>query len=188
MDTTTELWQAARPMFHAHFRFWPDHEDLIWAKSIWPTFLDCGLFSDQNKDAEAWTRRNIQALALLYAASADALGTPTYRRTAKFAQLSRSASFGSRAGLEEALEKVGQSICFAFPENQTFVGDPAFFRPLIRSLVCGAGFFREGDTLEDYLDRASATHFQSACDFNEPKLRRMWIGGHFASESLGCMT
>lgn len=186
-DVAKNLWPVARPWFRAHFAFWPDHEDLMWAKSIWPTFLDCGLFNDQNEEAEAWTQRNIQALSILYAQSARVFGTPDYSVPETFTRQWMHFRYGSEDNLDTALDEVGRAICFSFPENAAFVGDPDFFRPLIRSLVCGSGFHRDGVRLDSYLDRVAAGFFQEPCEFNEPALRRMWIGGHFASSDCDCL-
>lgn len=143
-DLARTLWPVARPWFHAHFQFWPDHEDLIWAKTVWPTFLSCGLFLEGDEEDEAWTQRNIQALALLYAQSACVFGTPGLITPNTYNHQWLNFQFGSEANLDTTLDDVGRAICFAYPDNATFVGDPDFFRPLIKSLVCGSGHYGEG--------------------------------------------
>lgn len=41
--TRALFWDEVRPWFHEYFQPWPDHEDLIWAKSIWPIMEGAGL-------------------------------------------------------------------------------------------------------------------------------------------------
>ena len=48
--TRALFWDEVRPWFHEYFQFWPDHEDLIWAKSIWPILESAGFFSDHDED------------------------------------------------------------------------------------------------------------------------------------------
>ncbi|MCZ8079063.1 MAG: hypothetical protein O9289_05875 [Rhodobacteraceae bacterium] len=186
-DITFELWGRARPLFQEHFRFWPDHEDLIWAKTIWPVFLDAGLFANKTDEETAWTGRNVQALALLYAHSAMTFGTPVEEIPEHFSRQWMAFSFGSAANADERLNEVGRSICFAFPGNETFVGNRDFFSPLIRSLVCGAGFHRYGPVLDAYLAHCAEHQFETQVEFNEPSLRRLWIGGHFSLSDLTCL-
>lgn len=186
-DITLELWNRSRRLFHKHFRFWRDGEDLLWAKRVWPIFLEAGLYADQSESAEAWTDRNVQALALLYAQSAATFGTPVDETPDYFTWQWLVFSFGSEANANDRLDEVGRSICFAFPENETFEGAPDFFGPLIKSLVCGAGFHREGPDLDAYLTCCAERNFTSHVEFEEPALRRMWLGGHFNLSDLSCL-
>lgn len=94
--------------------------------------------------------------------------------------------FGSKANLEAALHEVGSAICFSFAGNRSRVGDPDFLLPLIRSLACGSGFYREGANLEVYLAKVSRQHFEM-CEFREDLLKRLWVGGNFGSDELGCL-
>jgi hypothetical protein len=181
--TSPQFWDEVRPWFHEYFQFWPDHEDLIWAKSIWPVMVDAGLYSDNGDEGEAWTKRNILALAILYAASATAFGVPDYRCFASVERTWLTVVSGSRSKLDKTLDEVGRAVCFSFLGNKTFERDPAFFAPLIRSLVTGSGFHVVGPRLEAYLARVEARHFEM-CEFREDKLCRMWIGGNFSSDDL----
>ncbi|WP_319823836.1 hypothetical protein [Thalassovita sp.] len=186
-EKNVSKWELVRPIFHEFFQFWPDHEDLIWAKSVWPILEDAGLFADVNDEAEAWTRRHILALAILYAESARCFGTPDFQW---FDQVERGwllVSFGSQTNLDGALEVVGRAVCFDFPRNKTFEGDPDFFLPLIRSLVTGSGFYIEGPALEYYLQSVEERNFDMH-EFREDCLREMWIGGHFSSGRMSCLS
>jgi hypothetical protein len=183
--TCALFWDEVRPLFHEYFQFWPDHEDLIWAKSIWPIMEGAGLYSDNGDEGEAWTKRNILALAILYAGSATAFGVPDYRGFASVERTWLTVVFGSKSRLDETLDQVGRAVCFSFPGNETFERDPAFFLPLIRSLVTGSGFYLPGPELGAYLARVSARNFEM-CEFREDELCRMWIGGNFSSGDLAC--
>jgi hypothetical protein len=180
-----QFWDEVRPWFHEYFQFWPDHEDLIWAKSIWLTMEREGFFSENGDEAEAWTKRHILALAILYAGSATAFGVPDYRWFDKVEGTWLAVVFGSRSKLDEILDEVGRAVCFSFPGNQNFERDPAFFTPLIRSLVTGSGFHVAGPKLEAYLARVEVRHFEM-CEFREDELCQMWIGGSFSSDELSC--
>lgn len=178
-------WRKVRPIFHRYFRFWPDHEDLIWAKSVWPRLHEHGFYADVDEEAVAWTHRNILALAILYAASAWRFGTPDYQGIDFLDRTHLTVTFGSRGNLDEVLDEVGRSLCFSFPENASFEGDPDFFRPLIRSLATGSGTYVEGPKLERYLNAVEARRF-GILEFREDALRDMWLGGHFDSASMAC--
>ncbi len=183
--TRPQFWGEVRPWFHEYFQFWPDHEDLIWAKSIWPIMEREGFFADHDDEAGAWTKRNVLALAILYAGSATAFGVPDYRRFERVERTWLTVVFGSKGKLDETLDEVGRAVCFSFAGGVTFERDPAFFTPLVRSLVTGSGFHIEGPKLEAYLARVEESHFEM-CEFREDELCRMWIGGNFSSDELSC--
>lgn len=180
-----ECWPDARGMFHECFQFWPDHEDIIWAKSIWPRFFHRGLYADHGEEAEAWSKRNVLALSMLYAGSAIAFGTPDMELPEHFDKNWMIVNFGSRKNLDERLFEVGTAVCSPFSDNGTFEGNPGFFIPMIKSFVCGSGFYREGPKLDAYLARVEACHFEQ-CEFREDNLRRMWSGGNFSADELCC--
>jgi hypothetical protein len=50
-------WENVHPIIHECLQFWSDHEDLIWAKSIWPILEDIGFYSDHDDEAFVWTGR-----------------------------------------------------------------------------------------------------------------------------------
>lgn len=183
--TRALFWDEVRPWFHEYFQFWPDHEDLIWAKSIWPILESAGFFSDHDEEAEAWTKRHVLALAILYAGSATAFGVPDYRWFDRVERTWLTVAFGSKSTLDETLDEVGRAVCFSFSGNRSFERDPDFFIPLIRSLVTGSGFHVAGSRLEAYLVRVAEQNFEM-CEFREDELCRMWIGGNFSSDNLSC--
>lgn len=178
-------WVKVRPIFHEYFQFWPDHEDLIWAKSVWPILEQAGFLADGDAEADAWTRRHILALAILYAESAKRLGTPDFLWFDKLERGWLIVFFGSRENLDEALWQVGSTLSRLYGLDHWSEGNADFFLPLIRSLVTGSGFYIEGPELEAYLERAWQCH-PEMCEFREDELHRMWVGGHFESMNMGC--
>jgi hypothetical protein len=122
------FWEHVRPWFHEFFQFWPDGEDLIWAKSVWPVMEDAGFFSDYDHEADAWTRKHILALAILYAESAQRFGTPDYRRFSQVERVWLTVAFGSEKNLDDILFAIGSTVRDHFPLNLTFGKDPAFLR------------------------------------------------------------
>lgn len=180
-DEGPDFWPVVRPFCHEIFRFWPDGEDLIWAKSIWPVLQDAGLFSDQSDEALAWTHRNLLALALLYAQSAEQFGTPDFQRPSHLDEHWLLIAFGSEQNRNDALSEVGLAINAHFPRTLSGEGDPEFLLPLIRSLATGSGAYREGAALENYLHKVAARGFEMTA-FREDRLRRMWVGGNFRPE------
>lgn len=180
------FWAEVRPVFHEYFQFWPDHEDLIWAKSVWPIMEDAGFFADHDAEAEAWTRRHILALAILYAESAWRFGTPDYQR---FEQMERrwiTLAFGSGSNLDETLCQVGRALAEHYEIDHGAEGKAGLFLPLIRSLVTGSGFYSEGRELDAYLVRVWKRH-PEMCEFREDELHRMWVGGDFSSKDMLCL-
>jgi hypothetical protein len=192
-------WEEVRPLFLEHFQFRPDHEDLIWAKSIWPIMENAGFYAGHparderysgfwvpyDVEAEAQLSQYIIALAILYAGSAWAFGTPDYRQFDAVDRSWLTVTFGSKNNLDETLYEVGAAVCFSFAEHRTFSGDPAFFVPLIRSLVTGSGHHIQGPEQETYLARV-AERPDEICEFREDQLFRMWIGGNFTTNDLEC--
>ena len=118
-EDAPRFWTNVRPIFHEYFQFWPDHEDLIWAKSIWPYLVGNGLYADSDEEAIAWTRRNILALAILYAESACRFGTPDYLWLNPMERGWLTVAFGSKKNLDETLDTVGRTLCFSFPRNKS---------------------------------------------------------------------
>jgi hypothetical protein len=179
------FWDKVRPVFHEFFQFWPDHEDLLWAKSVWPIMEDAGLYADCDDDADAWTRRHILALAILYAESAWRFGTPDYQPFDKIERGWLTLAFGSRNNLDETLWDVGRALADHHQIDHWSEGNAGLFLPLIRSFVTGSGFYHEGPELADYLQRVWARH-PDMCEFREDELHRMWVGGHFESGGMTC--
>jgi len=180
------FWKEVRPFFHEYFRFWPDREDLIWAKSTWPIMEDAGFFADSDEDADNWTRRHIRALALLYAESAwrFGLGQGSWfnEEERKWLLL----AFGSKKNLDEVLFEVGSVVTSFYPRNSSGEGDSDFFKPLIRSILTGSGDRLESPSLERYLSRLEERGWHDL-EYREGELRTLWIGGHFGSESMRCL-
>lgn len=179
------FWDKVRPIFHEYFQFWPDHEDLIWAKSVWPILEDAGFFADCDEEAHARTRRNILALAVLYAESAQRFGTPDYQPLEKFEQGWLTVFFGSRENLDETLWEIGSTLSRHYGIDYWSEGNADLFLPLIRSLATGSGCFTGGPELDAYLKRAWQRH-PNMCEFREDRLHRMWVGGHFSSAQMAC--
>ena len=130
-----------RPIFHEYLQFWPDHEDLIWAKSVWPLLDDAGFFSDLDDEADAWVRRNVLALAILYAESAVRFGTPDYRCLNKLERGWLTVFFGSRENLDDTLWEIGSTLSQHYDIDHGSERNASLFLPLIRSLVTGSGFY-----------------------------------------------
>ena len=59
-------WEGARPVASKYFNFWPDGEDLIWAKHCWSALDKSGLNIYQNDEEEIDCRKNVGILALVY--------------------------------------------------------------------------------------------------------------------------
>jgi len=168
------------------FKFWPEGEDLIWCKTVWPALEHAGLFSDFDDDALAWTRSKIAALSILYAESACRFGTPDYQHGKHLDRASLMKVFGSEDDLDETLREVGSIVRNHFAPNLEREAD--FFTPLIRSLVTGSGNYFKGPELQDYLLRVRAVNFGHCdmCEFREDELYRMLIGGDFKWKEMSC--
>lgn len=180
-----KFWHKVRPLMHQYFQFWPDHEDLIWAKSVWPIMEDAGFYADFDEEADAWTRRHILALAILYAESAWRLGTPDYENFAYNDHSWLVVAFGSRNNLDDTLWEVGRALADHYDIDRFSEGNVGLFQPLIRSLVTGSGFYSDGPELEGFLQRVRDCDYEK-CAFREDDLRQMWVGGHFDSENMSC--
>lgn len=178
-------WESVRPVFHQYFRFWPDHEDLVWAKSVWPIMNDAGFYAESDDEAEAWNGRHILALAILYAESASRFGTPDYQWFEQFERRWLIVKFGSKNNLDETLWKVGRALADHHQIDHGSEGNAGLFLPLIRSFVTGSDFYLERPELSVYLERAWACH-PEMCEFREDELHRMWVGGHFESAGMSC--
>ena len=179
------FWTKVRPIFHEYFQFWPDHEDLIWAKSVWPIMENAGFFADFDEEADVRTRRHILALAILYAESAWRFGTNEYLW---FAQMERgwlTVAFGSENNLDDAVWEVGRALADHHQIDHWAEGNAGLFLPLIRSLVTGSGFYSEGKELNAYLERVWRRH-PEMCEFREDELHCMWVGGQFSSREMSC--
>lgn len=105
-----------------------------------------GFFSNHDEEAEAWTKRYVLALAILYAGSATAFGVPDYRWFDRVERTWLTVVFESKSKLDETLDEVGRAVRFSFSGNRSFERDPNFFTPLIRSLVTGSGFHVAGQS------------------------------------------
>lgn len=185
-DRRPRFWTNVRPTFHGCFQFWPDHEDLIWAKAVWPILEDEGYFADQDDEAEAWTRRHILALAILYAESACRFGVPDFNKPDQFERRWLRVAFGSANNLDEALWTVGSALARHHQIDHGSEDNAGLFLPMIRSLVTGSGYYTEGADLDAYLTRAWERQ-PEMCEFREDELYRMWVGGDFASQNLSCV-
>lgn len=186
-EANAKFWHEVRPIMHEYFQFWPDHEDLIWAKSVWPIMEDAGFYADFDDEADAWTRRHILALAILYAESAKRLGTPDYEQFTYQDHQWLIVVFGSRNNLDDTLWAVGRALANHYEIDHFSEGNAGLFLPLIRSLVTGSGFYSEGPELDAYLQRVWSCNFEM-CAFREDDLRRMWVGGHFDSKWMSCFS
>lgn len=184
MERVITVWPEVRDLAREYFSFWPNGEDLIWCKTVWPALENAGFFSDFSDDATTWTRSKVVALSTLYAESASRIGTSGYKNPIHLERTWLMSRFGSESALDETLEEVGRVVRDYFAPNCD--RDPAFFTPLIRSLVTGSGAYYKGQQLQEYLTRVEQREFDM-CEFREDELCRMWVGGHFASGDMECL-
>ncbi len=74
INTGVLTWDDARPLVHHFFNFWPDGEDRLWCKQLWPYIEKAGL-AVYHTEKEAVACREIPGLmALFYQEITERLG------------------------------------------------------------------------------------------------------------------
>ncbi|MBJ6749875.1 hypothetical protein [Geomonas anaerohicana] len=72
-------WNCARPIAKEYFQFWPDGEDMLWAKSCWAAVEKSGLAVYHTEQEEMVCLSYVGLLALFYQEFAWRLGVETYK-------------------------------------------------------------------------------------------------------------
>ena len=66
INAGTITWKDARPMVHSYFNFWPDGEDRLWCKQLWPYIEKAGLTVYHTEAEEMRCSAIPGCLALMY--------------------------------------------------------------------------------------------------------------------------
>ena len=74
INSGTITWKDARPMVHSYFNFWPDGEDRLWCKQLWPYIEKSGLTVYHSESEEIRCRAIPGCLALMYQELTTRLG------------------------------------------------------------------------------------------------------------------
>ena len=78
MESGYLSWEDARPIVQDYFCFWPDGEDLIWAKACWAALDKSGLTAYHTEKEEMVCRSLVGLLALFYQEFMGRLGIDEY--------------------------------------------------------------------------------------------------------------
>ncbi len=74
INTGVLTWDDARPLVHHFFNFWPDGEDRLWCKQLWPYIEKAGLTVFHTEKEEMYCREIPGLLALFYQEMTKRLG------------------------------------------------------------------------------------------------------------------
>lgn len=173
-------WRSISKIVEQYFQFWPDGEDRMWLKRLWPT-IEGHVFSDFSEEADLWTQNNLFILHLLYAESLSRLGVDHHHNK----YLTREwiiVRFGSIDLFDEHFFKVGNDVLYFDDEIEHDV----VLLPLLRSVVLGSGLLFKERELSSYLERVRDMQFDYVF-YNEPELHRFWAGGFFSYGDLSCL-
>ncbi len=74
INTGVLTWDDARPLVHHFFNFWPDGEDRLWCKQLWPYIEKAGLAVYHTEKEEMACRDIPGLMALFYQEITERLG------------------------------------------------------------------------------------------------------------------
>lgn len=181
-------WPKVRAYARDYFKFWPDGEDLLWAKHVWPAIEPYDLFwgegGEEEEAEDARIRSLFFVLSVIYAESACHFGLTDFEGNDHLTDIWITTNFGSEDKFDECLFEVHRAIMDYFDGDDDVSG---VLLPLIRSLVTGGAGERQDTDLEAYLSRISETNFVIT-SYHEDQLRRLWVGNHFNRKALHCIT
>ena len=177
-------WPEVRGYAQEFFTYWPDGEDLLWAKKVY-AIIETGVnFGIGQDGVDGHTRSVLHALSVLYAESATRLGLPQFESRDHLERIWITVYYGSETNFDEVLWDVGSALRSEYAADAFLRG---LLLPLLGSLVTGAGYCHEGPDLVTYLNNVSENGFDLT-RFREDEFYRFWAGGHYQQKALECLS
>lgn len=186
IETNWLKWDDARPIVSHFFNFWPDGEDIIWAKHCWSALDKSGLNIYQNDKEEMICRENVGLLALFYNEACWRFQDYIADTDSCFSSLDEEEQIELFGGsnpsqINKALEKIHESLLME-------IGSESLFDYTLASIISGSSRGLTPNNMNSEIKKRSDPHpAASPDDPNANNLQKFLFYGEMDVQSFECL-